>query len=699
MKANEIPLHQFLSQNATRFLIPVYQRNYDWKHKQCAQLLSDIFTNAKDTELKPYFIGSIVYTSKSLTTSRDLIVIDGQQRITSINLLLLAIANTLEKSGDETYKEVWDYYIHNKYLNEGSKLKLKPVQKDQQAYYNIVNNSLDQIEEGNRILENYKYFVEKIDSVNNALLAYEGFKRLTIVEIGLDERDDAQKIFQSLNSTGLDLSQADLIRNYILMNLDPDTQERIYHKFWIPIENNTYAENTYTSRLSEFFRDFLTYKYKKVPAFRMIFEEFKQRNLFDLNQIESLEAILEEMKGYSSHYYKFLNPDSEQDPDIRRELYHIDQLEITVAYPYLLGVFEDYTLEKIDKKQFIDILRLIQTFTFRRFTCNLPTNALNKIFATLYENTQKLKTKYAELSFYDCTAIILVRYSSYQKLPTDVEIAENLKTRDIYNSQSKNKNYLFEMLENNYSSFSEMEINIEKSTQTSSPITIEHIFPQNPSQEWKKQLSSEEFSEMEKMTNTLANLTIVINNASLGNRSFTEKRDLNNDESKGFKYSKFHLNETLSELNKWDLFELNRRYEALLQKYLTIWKYPQINEEFLKNKEAEMEIEISELDDASNKRPEYIVFDGTKIKLDSYRAILKYIVNELLVKNPEVLFIPEIKDKLKLTKRKEDLRYPLELSQNYFIEGHFNTNHIYRNIVDLIESSEDFNSLLIKIKE
>lgn len=300
MNATEVPLHRFLSYPSTRFLIPVYQRNYDWKYKQCAQLLSDIRSNSNSQNATPYFIGSIVHTSQSnLASLRELVIIDGQQRITTINLLLLAICNVFKNANDTRYEEIWDQYLQNKYLDEGTKLKLKPVQKDEKAYYNLVNDNIDLVESGNRILENYKYFVDIVSTVEIASEIYEGFKRLSIVEIGLDEKDDAQKIFQSLNSTGLDLSQADLIRNYILMNLTPTQQETIYNKYWSTIENNTYAKNTDTNKLSEFFRDFITLKYKQTPAFRSIFDSFKQRYVFNATDISYLEQVLEDIKSYT----------------------------------------------------------------------------------------------------------------------------------------------------------------------------------------------------------------------------------------------------------------------------------------------------------------------------------------------------------------------------------------------------------------
>ena len=228
MQARETAIKQFLSQAGTKFIIPVYQRNYDWKRKQCEQLLEDI----KNVPIgQQYFIGSIVHKrANSLSGNQELVIIDGQQRITTLTLFLYVIAEIFKENNDELYEEIWDFYIQNKHDNSQEKLKLKPIISDFEVFVNLVNGNLDQIPNGNRILDNYLYFKEKISSYELAKQLYANFNHLTIVEIALQQEDDPQKIFQSLNSTGLELSQADLIRNYLLMNLDYGYQEKIFQK-------------------------------------------------------------------------------------------------------------------------------------------------------------------------------------------------------------------------------------------------------------------------------------------------------------------------------------------------------------------------------------------------------------------------------------------------------------------------------------
>ena len=381
---------------------------------------------------------------------------------------------------------------------------------------------------------------------------------------------------------------------------------------------------------------------------------------------------------------------------IRRELKRINQLEMTVAYPFLLGLFETYSAGNIDNEELLSTLRLLQSFVFRRFICNLPTNSLNKIFATLYDNVEKVRSVYPKLSFYDGVATVLVRYSSYQKFPTDDEVIENLKIKNIYKSQSKNKNYLLEMLENNYSHFNENEIDLEANVD----ITIEHIFPQTPNQDWKKSLIQEEYEEMRTLVDTLGNLTIVINNASLGNKPFIYKRDLDNDTSKGFRHSKFNLNDYLINLDKWGVNELNTRAKLLSSKFLEIWKYPNIKDELISSeKNQAVEVDIYDIEDATNKKPEYIELKGDVIKVNSFATLLQIVADEILKTEPEVFYIPEVQQKLKFTKDKNTLRTPLTLIQGNFIECNYSANYIVSCVKTLLENSTDMKELVIKFKE
>ncbi|MGL4759315.1 MAG: DUF262 domain-containing protein [Patescibacteria group bacterium] len=678
MKANEIQISRFLAQTETKFIIPVYQRNYDWKQKQCEQLLNDIH-NINDNS--GYFIGSVVHKSVSnLTGIRELVIIDGQQRITTLTILLYVISEIFRDNQDPQYEKIVEQYVINKYDNSDIKLKLKPVESDFETLIKLVNNNTSQIPVGNRLLENYLYFKESISSYELAKQLYNNFNQLIVVEIALDEKDNPQRIFQSLNSTGLELSQADLIRNYILMDLDYSSQESVFRDYWSIIEANCKDEKTYESRLSYFFRDFLTFKFNKIPSYNKVFEEFKIRYTINSTSLEYLYSTLEEMKQFSSYYYKFINFESVLDIDIKSDLRNINMLEVSVSYPFLLGVFDDYNKSTIDKKELLDILKLIQSFVFRRFICNLPTNALNKIFMTLWVNAWKVKTKYPAISLYQATAKVLNDYGSYQQFPRDEEVRENLKIRDIYKAQSKNKQYLFEMLENNYSKFIENTIDIT----TNKNISIEHIFPQNPNLDWEKDIESkEELESMKTLLNTLGNLTIVINNSSLGNKSFIEKRDLNTDTSKGYRYSKYKLNETLIDLDKWNLQELQNRSSVLIDKFISIWSYPQIEFDL---EEIEPETDFLDIKDPTFTKPEYIMLNGVKTPVTSHRQVVVEVLKNIHNTEPEVLFIPIIKNLFSITRDPDSLRSPLELDDAIYIESNYSAKDLYSKLTTCIEN-------------
>jgi len=690
MQAKEIQVKQFLSQPGTKFIIPVYQRNYDWKIKQCEQLLKDILS--VDSE-QPYFIGSIVHKKMGLlSTLQELVIIDGQQRITTLTLLLLALADIFKSQNDQRYQEIWDYYLENKFDNSEVKLKLKPIETDYNALIDLVNNNHDQIKAGNRLLDNFLFFKEEIKTIERASQIYSNFNYLMIVEIALDYRDDPQKIFQSLNSTGLELSQADLIRNYLLMNLEPVYQEKVYKNYWLSIEKNCYKEASNESHLSYFFRDYLTYSFTAIPAYNYIFETFKEKYP-SIGNSEQFESILQKTKQFSSYYAKFIAPEKVEDKELSRELLRIAKMEITVSYPFLLGVFDDFQQGILSRHDVLKILDLIQSFTFRRFVCSYPTNALNKIFMTLYGNAKKVQKTYAKYDFYESICVVLLRYSGYQKFPDNVEVTENLVKKDIYYTQGKNRLYLLETLENEYDKFVETKVDLFQRKD----ITIEHIFPQTPSSEWKRTLDSEQFIEMKNKTNTLANLTIVINNGSLGNKSFLEKRDLNTETSKGFKYSKFKLNEYLSNISEWNINTLNERAKILTEKFLSIWSYPDV--ELPKEPESEelREMDIMEIENPTGKEMQYYILAGTKYEEDEFSKMYHNVITYLIQMYPDKCFSPQMQEIIEISSNKETVRNARLVASNYYVEGHQTKRQVIENLQNMLSLIEDEVELVLGI--
>ncbi|MCP4397817.1 MAG: DUF262 domain-containing protein, partial [bacterium] len=383
MKAGENLLVKFLQQQDTQFIIPVYQRNYDWTHKHCKQLLRDVKDVAMNDKIPSHFIGSIVYISDEKKLTSDpyyFTIIDGQQRITTITLLWLTLYRKAKEIQDEKLiNEIWKKYLVNEFLDGDAKIKLKPTQNNDGAFQYLLHGDLSQTySEYSNLIENFHFFYSSIPHEDIEIIK-QGLHKLAFVEISLNRAwDNPQRIFESLNSTGLDLSQGDLIRNYILMGLPPKQQRQMYNKYWMPIENYTTERKTSKLMVSDFMRHYLTFKFRSIPPQNAVYETFKK--VFPFTDAETLEHILIDIRKYASFFQKLLNPDEEQERAIREHIRLINQLEINVSYPFILEVYHDYRTEVINKETFIEILELIQSYVWRRFSCGVPTNALNKVF-------------------------------------------------------------------------------------------------------------------------------------------------------------------------------------------------------------------------------------------------------------------------------------------------------------------------------
>ncbi|MBA4122442.1 MAG: DUF262 domain-containing protein [Acidobacteria bacterium] len=490
MKANEINLNRFLAQADTQFIIPVYQRNYDWTVTQCKQLFDDILAVSLDDKRNSHFIGSIVYIHDDVYSAsgiNELSIIDGQQRLPTVTLVyltILSLAETLENQ--KLVQRIRETYLINKFADEFSeeeeKLKLKTTENNDSALKHLLrNDAVEDFTEYSRLIENYNYFKSRLLEENIEIIL-KGLGKLIFVEISLErEKDDPQRIFESLNSTGLELSQSDLIRNYILMGLKHKHQTSIYNNFWKQIESNSIHEETKTNRVSDFIRDFLTMENREIPNKGKVYLEFKKR--FPFTDIETLEKILSKVKKYSYYYNKLINPKVENDKQIRNQLRMINKLEINVAYPFLLEVYDDYANNVITKSVFIDILELVQSFAWRRFVISLPTNSLNKIFMRIYEDIE-------HSDYLVSLQKALVKKRGTQRFPRDKEVISSLKERDMYGIHARNRNYFLERLEN-------FENNEPVLIDGNPDITVEHIFPQNPDAKWKVALGDEQYENNE----------------------------------------------------------------------------------------------------------------------------------------------------------------------------------------------------------
>jgi uncharacterized protein with ParB-like and HNH nuclease domain len=668
MKATETSLSSFLSQNKTQFIIPVYQRNYDWLEEQCKQLFSDIIEVGTSDEASTHFIGSIVFIHDGVYTSSDvkpLVVIDGQQRLTTISLLYLAMYNAaLEFGNTEKATEINETYLINKFVKEdSSKLKLKQTDINAKAFKFLLENS-DPKEYGefSKVIDNYSFFKRNITNENFETIVL-GLSRLLFVEISLERgKDDPQRIFESLNSTGLELSQSDLIRNYILMGLDPKTQEKVFNQYWSPIEENAKDLTSNDSRVSDFIRDYLTLTNKKIPNKNRVYEEFKLK--YPNRDDEFYNSTLTLLKKYSRNYRKLINPTEEPDKNIHRELRHINNLEINVCYPFLIPVFEDYNDNIISKEILLQVLRLIQTFAFRRFIVGLPTNALNRIFMTLYSDIDKS-------NYVQSIQTSLVKKRGAHRFPTDLEVGNVLKERDMYFIKSKTRSYYFELMEN-YNNKEYVDV-------TSSDITIEHIFPQNPDIKWNDDLDEGEMRIFkEKYLNTVSNLTLSGNNGALGNKTFIEKKNMNaGGGEQGYKYSRLWLNSFLKDLDCWGMMEYNRRFDIILERFLKIWSYPDV-ETLLKSEEDEENIFSAA--SPTGKKLDYFIFKGEQYVENEVTKMYAIVLQLLFHENPHTFFNTDLREYLKLTTNSETLNHAFALDENYSIESMIDNEGKFRRL-------------------
>lgn len=679
MKANELPITNFLQAPNVQFVIPVYQRNYDWTNNECKELINDVISVEKYNR-GTHFIGSIVFIHEGTYSTREvkeLVIIDGQQRLTTINIIYVALFRFAKDNNMQNEADMLlNMFLTNQYVqNESSKLKLKQTDTNSLAFKAIMNGTENEFNHYSNVIENFKYF-QSIITKESFHTILNGLKRLIFVEISLERgKDDPQRIFESLNSTGLDLSQSDLIRNYILMDLDPKNQNKVFEQIWNPIEENARDLIKQKSVVSDYIRDYLTLRNKKIPNKNKVYLEFKK--LYSIKD-EEYHQELENIKSLSTHYKKFINPSIVQENNVRRELEYISRLEINVAFPFLLQVFEDGENGLITNDDLIKVLKLIQSYTWRRFVVGLPTNALNKIFMTLYSEVDTEE-------YYDSIALALIKKRGSAKFPTDEDLKTALKDKDLYNIQSKNRNYMFELLEN----FN----NREYVNTANENITIEHIFPQTPNEDWNKAITPDDYFQLkEKYVNTIANLTLSGNNGALSNKSFIDKKTMNRQGAEqGYNYSRLWLNDYLKTIDNWNITYYNERFDLIYNRFLKIWEYPNVVIPVSENTEEQ---NLYNAESPTHKKLEYFIFENTKVDEEVIAQMYFYVIEKLYEKNAQLLL--EAKDIFKISRNASDFRAPQELQSGYFIESNIDSNSKFSTLKKLLPLFELEDELLIK---
>lgn len=563
MKAAEASFLKFLNKS-DQLEVPIYQRTYSWTRPECLQLWNDIVGAAHD-DVPGHFVGSIVYIDTGIyqvTGANAIEVIDGQQRLTTISLILLALARAMETdgAGDEKQarKLIKAYLLQDEELDPGDegRYKLLLTKSDRDTLMRLVDGRELNPTEAPRLVDTFNLFAEQLRRTtlsHDQVLA--GLGKLLMVDIALEkEHDNPQLIFESLNSTGLDLSQADLIRNYVLMGQPSGLQKEIYTNSWYPLEQSFPADAQ--NRFDSFMRDYLTMKSGQIPKLDRVYESFK--TLAQSSALDSAELVAD-IYGHSKNWVK-LAFDRADEPELRQAIADLNQLKVDVAYPFLLEVMDDHDEGTVSDADLVAVIRLAESYVFRRALAGIPTNTLQKTFATLSREIDK--DNYLE----SLKAAFLLK-ESYARMPSDAEVRSALLVKDVYNFRGRN--YLLGKLENHE----------RKERVDVLGYTIEHVLPQNPglSPEWQEQLGLDWKTVQEKYLHTLGNLTLTGYNAELSDRPFREKLRMKG----GFRDSPLRLNHYLAGLEHWDEGAIQKRATLLADQVLAIWPAPELSEQTL----------------------------------------------------------------------------------------------------------------------
>ncbi len=576
MKGDAKELVKFLGKN-DRFEIPIYQRSYSWKQEQCAQLFKDLESTIHSN--KPsHFFGSIV----SVAEKDNLLIIDGQQRITTVSLLILALKNAIdrrEKIIDDPLKAsaiLYKKYLVDEYSDDACKLKLRHIPSDAATFEALFSGDVSNSQ--TKIVKNYLFFYNEI--LSSSLSAEEiidALSRLLIIDIAIDRDDNPQLIFESINSTGVDLCEGDKIRNYVLMDLELAPQTKFYEKYWKELETLTDRHNEQDG-VGLFIRDFLTAKTSDISNLACIYAEFKKFCSDNDSLVKDRESLFKLLLKYAEVYHYLLFPEHLESHEIAMWISFLNKQEVTPSYPYLIEILFAWKNEELTQTQTEEIFEILDSYVFRRQICDLPTSSLNKIFADLHKNVMRLdhSAPYAER-----LKRVLLDKSGKARFPSDGEFRQAIKEKNVYEMRSKNRKYIFARMENGLTKDAKIFgcKDVVYDMIENGNYTIEHIMPQTLNSSWKKELG-EQFAEIHtEWLHRLANLTLTAYNSKLSNKSFSSKVARNTfadivASGFGFEESAKHLwlNEFPSKQEKWTQMEMMQRADMLSERALHIWK-------------------------------------------------------------------------------------------------------------------------------
>lgn len=669
MNTNKVQaISELIAKNQRVFKIPVYQRNYDWGTGQCKKLFDDILKIC-DNE-KKHFLGTFVYIKGKIDNSNltEVLVIDGQQRLTTLYLLLKALLDCSKEHNKLHISSEIEEYIYNRRCPEECKVKLKPIQSDNIELQKLMYDQPDEMLPSSNIIRNYQYFKklieERLEDYDLSDILY-GMKQLEMVEIILDKSDgdDPQEIFESINSTGLELTLADLIRNFLLM--DVENQERLFQGYWLKIESQIGYEE-----IEEFLLQYLNTKILKNITKKNAYEMFKW---YYNNHFQSHEEMLIELYKYSKYYANFIGKKSSYTEEIKELLKSFQVLKQTTMYPFLFRIFEDYEDNHLQYGNLIEILQFLKSYSIRRIVCEIPSNSLRGLYKGLYDRIYRKKIEdefaYAKL------VKLISELKTRDKIPSDEEFKEALLHHNLYKKSACK--YILSEIENQ-----------KKEKLDISNLTIEHILPQKQNTSvWKQEIGEEYEKVYGTYLHTLGNLTISGYNSELGTKSFAEKKELIKQHSKAN-----ILNADVLSASVWNEETIKNRANRLADIVCRLFDYKRI---VLEEHSKEEFFNIDQCDNYVNTKPYKFIFLGEEVEVSYYTEMLNIFLHLLYDNQPELLeklakqeYKVTSSDKIYMSYDSSTMRKPQQIENtDIFYESNLSAEYIMIFIKSLLMDS------------
>lgn len=648
MQASETKLQQII-EGTKQYVVPLFQRPYSWKKSEWQALWNDLAELCKADNPRPHFLGSIVTmptTSVPEGVSKYLLI-DGQQRLTTVFILLSALRDTAKQSDEELAAEINNTILVNPYKKDLDYYKLQPTQVDRVAFYQIINSETQVDESG--ILECYRFFEKKLrQSVLS--LEFQRIKKvictnLSLVSVVLSADDDPYLVFESLNAKGRPLTQSDLIRNYFFMRIHTDSQESVYAQYWQPMQE------LLSGNLTEFIRHYLTRTGVEVKQSEIYFE-IKERI-----GISDALSYLKDLCIFSEYYSRLLNPERESRETVRKYLCRLNRLEVATVYPFLLNCYDDWMKDRITEQEFISVLQVLENFILRRFVCNIQTRGLNRIFALLYSQVSK-DTDLAADNFLERLKLTLQN----RDYPKDAEFRARLVDVKLYGGNRSEKcKLILESIEESFKHKEQVSLN---------GLSIEHVVPQTLTSWWREHLGEDWAVTHELLRHTLGNLTLTAYNSELSNDSFELKKN-------HFQNSHLELNQYFQLKQSWSREAIEERAECLADIALRIWSYF-----------GDESAQPSQSNRSTGTIPKSLCFFGQENVVRSWRDVLEVTLNTIADLEPDSF--NEIMQQFPrfIGWDEKDFRSVRQLHNGAFIEVNLSAQNIYAFCMKAIETAD-----------